>query len=194
MVTSGAAARPVAFVLGGGGHLGSAEVGMLRALLTNGVEPDIVVGTSVGALNGAAIAASPTLASIDALTAAWARLTRDKLFAGSFLSGATRIVRTRTHLHSNGPLRELLERLLPVTTFEALTVPFQCVAACIERAAEQWFDRGPLVEPILASCAVPGILPPVEIGGEHYVDGGIVNSIPIERAVTLGAREIYVLH
>jgi NTE family protein len=72
-------------------------------------------------------------------------------------------------------------------------VPFQCVAASIERAAEHWFSSGPLAEAILASAAVPGILPPVEIDGEHFVDGGIVNSIPISRAVELGAKEIYVL-
>ena len=76
----------------------------------------------------------------------------------------------------------------------ALAVPFQCVAACIERSSEHWFTEGPLVDAILASAAVPGILPPVEIGGEHFIDGGIVNSIPIDRAVQLGAEEVYVLH
>jgi NTE family protein len=81
-----------------------------------------------------------------------------------------------------------------VRTFEDLKVPFECVAASIERAAEHWFSEGPLVDAILASAAVPGILPPVEISGEHFVDGGIVNSIPIERATQLGADVIYVLH
>jgi NTE family protein len=88
----------------------------------------------------------------------------------------------------------MLDELMPVTTFEDLAVPFQCVAASIERAAEHWFSEGPLTDAILASCAVPGILPPVEIDGEHFIDGGIVNSIPISRAVELGATEIYVLH
>jgi NTE family protein len=68
------------------------------------------------------------------------------------------------------------------------------VAACIERAAEHWFSTGPLVDAILASSAVPGLFPVVEVGGEHYMDGGIVNSIPVERACELGAQEIYVLH
>jgi NTE family protein len=76
---------------------------------------------------------------------------------------------------------------------EELKIPFQCVAASIERAAEQWFDSGPLIDVLLASCAVPGILPPVRIGEEHFIDGGIVNSIPVNRAVTLGAKRIYVL-
>src|SRR5262249_27534736 len=74
-----------------------------------------------------------------------------------------------------------------------LEVPFQCVAASIERFSEHWFGEGPLVDAILASSAVPGILPPVEIGGEHFIDGGIVNSIPVDRPIALGADEIYVL-
>jgi len=88
----------------------------------------------------------------------------------------------------------MIHRLLPVTTFEELAVPFQCVAACIERAAEHWFTEGCLADAIVASSAVPGLLPVVEIGGEHFMDGGIVNSIPIERAIALGATELYILH
>ena len=76
---------------------------------------------------------------------------------------------------------------------EELAVPFQCVAASIERAAEHWFADGLLTDVVLASCAVPGILPPVAIGDEHFIDGGIVNSIPVARAVALGAKTIYVL-
>lgn len=184
----------VAFVLGGGGHLGAHEVGMLRALLERGILPDLVVGTSVGALNGAAIAADPTLESVDRLESVWLQLTREDVFGGSLVSGAAQLMRTRTHLHSNLSLRRLIQRSLPVKTFEELAVPFQCVAASIERAAEHWFSTGPLVDAILASCAVPGILPVVELGGEHFIDGGVVNSIPVGRAVIRGATVIYVLH
>jgi NTE family protein len=67
------------------------------------------------------------------------------------------------------------------------------VAASIEQAAEHWFTAGSLVDAVLASAAVPGLLPPVELDGEHFIDGGIVNSIPVGRAVELGGREIYVL-
>jgi NTE family protein len=81
-----------------------------------------------------------------------------------------------------------------VHTFAELQVPFQCVAASIERAAERWFTDGPLIEAVLASSAVPGLLPPVELEGEHYLDGGLVHSIPVGRAVVLGADTIYVLH
>jgi len=189
-----ASRRPkVAFVLGGGGHNGAYEVGMLRALFEHGITPDVVVGTSVGAMNGAAVAASPSLKTVEKLRDVWMTLNEDQIFGGSILSGAANLVRTRTSLHSNRALRDTLEQLLPVKTFEDLQVPFHCVAASIERAAEQWFSDGPLVDAILASAAVPGVLPPVEIGNEHFVDGGIVNSIPISRAVELGAKKIYVL-
>jgi NTE family protein len=186
--------RRVAFVLGGGGHAGAAEVGKLHALLERGIRPDLIVGTSVGALHGAMVAVDPTLASVEKLEAAWMELAALGVLGRSWLDDAVNLVRARTHVRSNVPMRRLAERLLGVENFEELAVPFQCVAACIERFAEQWFESGPLVDAILASAAVPGILPPVEIGGEHFIDGGIVNSIPIDRAVTLGAGEIYVLH
>jgi NTE family protein len=184
----------IAFVLGGGGHMGAYEVGMLRALLERSIRPDLIVGTSVGALNGAAVAAEPTVGMVDRLRSVWLGVDQDKVFGGSLLGGALNMFRSRTYLHSNAPLANLIRKLIGVATFEELTVPFQCVAASVERAAEQWFSAGPLVDAILASAAVPGVLPPVEIGGEHFIDGGVVNSIPISRAVELGATEIFVLH
>ncbi len=78
-------------------------------------------------------------------------------------------------------------------TFGELAVPFACVASSIERAAEHWFDEGPLVDAVLASASVPGLLPPVAIGGEHFLDGGLVNSIPVGEAVRRGARTVWVL-
>jgi NTE family protein len=183
----------VAFVLGGGGVLGATQVGMLRALLESGREPDLVVGTSVGALNGAAIAAEPSLAGVDKLAALWAALSESGIFSGSLLSQASTLARHRTHLHSAGPLRALMAGNLP-ETFADLAVPFQCVAASIEKAGAHWFSAGSLADAVLASCAVPGLLPPVEIDGEHFLDGGLVHSIPVGRALALGATEIYVLH
>ena len=167
---------------------------MLRALFERGIAPDLIVGTSVGALNGAAIAAEPALPTVDRLEQVWTKLDESEIFSGSVFSGAANLVRTRISIQSNQPLRQMIQRLLPAKTFDDLVVPFQCVAASIERAAEHWFDEGSLVDAILASSAVPGILPPVKLDGEHFIDGGIVNSIPIGRAVDLGATEIYVLH
>jgi NTE family protein len=191
--TDAEARQKVAYVLGGGGDLGANEVGMLRALLERGMLPDLIVGTSIGALNGAAIAAEPSLEMLERLEATWRRVGKERIFDSPFRIAST-LIRERTHLNTDLPLRRILRRLLPVTTFEELAVPFQCVAACIERAAEHWFTEGCLVDAIAASSAVPGLLPVVEIGGEHFMDGGIVNSIPIERAIALGATKLYILH
>jgi NTE family protein len=184
---------PVAFVLGGGGLLGAHEVGMLRALLEAGVLPDMVIGTSVGAVNGAMVAADPTATAADRLGELWVELAGTGVFTGSLLRRISTLARTGTSLHSDEPLRGLLERHLPVRTFAELVVPFQCVAASVERAAEHWFTDGSLSDAVLASCAVPGLLPPVEVDGETFLDGGLVHSIPVGRAVGLGARTVYVL-
>ena len=182
-----------AFVLGGGGVLGAVEAGMLRALLEAGVRPDLVVGTSVGAVNGAHFAGDPTLDGVARLGRLWRELSGGEVFGGSLLARARTALRTGTSLHSSEPLRRLLEDHLPHARFEDLVVPFQCVAAEIEAAREHWFDRGPLVPAVLASCAVPGLLPPAEVDGRHFLDGGLVHSIPVGRAVALGARTVYVL-
>jgi NTE family protein len=183
----------VAFVLGGGGILGAHEVGMLRALAEREVVPDFVLGTSIGAVNGALFAADPSPAGVSRLTSLWLSANLVEVSPGGLLRRAGTLARTGTHVQSLGELRARLVQALPVTRVEDLAVPFQCVAASIERAAEHWFDSGDLADVVLASCAVPGLLPPVKIGDEHFIDGGIVNSIPVARAVALGARTIYVL-
>lgn len=183
----------VAFVLGGGGVLGAVEVGMLRALLEAGVRPDLVVGTSVGAVNGAAFCADPTAEGVARLGRLWTELAGSEVFGGTLLARARTAWRTGTALHSSEPLRALLRDNLGVEEFEQLAVPFQCVAASVERAAEHWFSSGPLVPAVVASCAVPGLLPPERVGDEHFLDGGLVHSIPVGRAVELGADTVYVL-
>lgn len=182
-----------AFVLGGGGVLGACEVGMLKALLESGIRPDVVVGTSIGALNGAFVAADPSPETAVRLEALWRQMTAGDVFSGSLLRRAGTLAKTRTHVHPFGPLRRMLRESLQAERIEDLEVRFECVAASIERAAEHWFTEGPLAEAVLASCAVPGLLAPVRIGGEHFFDGGLVHSIPVGRAVALGARTVYVL-
>jgi NTE family protein len=183
----------VAFVLGGGGILGAHEVGMLRALAESSIEPDIILGTSVGAINGALFAANPTADGVRRLSQLWRDSHVAGVSGGALLRRITTLARTGTHLQSLEEVRQRLADALPVERVEELAVPFQCVAASIERAAEHWFVDGALIDVVLASCAVPGILPPVKIGDEHFIDGGIVNSIPVARAVAVGAKTIYVL-
>jgi NTE family protein len=193
-----------AFVLGGGGVLGAVEVGMLRALFERDVVPDLVLGTSVGALNGAMVARDPSIDVIGRLTDLWAATAQSpgsdgsELFRDRPLRTVRRMVSTGgTHVFSAKPLRERLVDEFGDTTFEDLQVTFGVCAASIERAAEHWFTSGPLVPAIVASAAVPGLLPPAEAitehGVEHFLDGGIVNSIPVGRAVALGATRIFVL-
>jgi NTE family protein len=183
-----------AFVLGGGGAWGAYEVGMLRALLEAGIEPDIIIGTSVGAINGSAFAADPGMDCVDRLEKVWTELDSGGVFEGSLFSRLGTAIKSRTHLFSNDTLRKLLADELGDARIEELPLPFQCVAASIERAAEHWFTEGPVIDAVLASCAVPGLLPPVEIDGETYLDGGLVDSVPLGRAVHLGARQIFILH
>ncbi len=182
-----------AFVLGGGGRLGAAEVGMLAALLDAGIRPDMVLGTSIGAINGAAIAADPTDAGVATLRRLWGEVEGIGIFGGTVVDRLRHFAANRTSLHSNEPLRRLLDEALDDRRIEDLPVQFGCVAACIETAAATWFDRGPLTDAVLASCAVPGLLPAVELDGLHYLDGGIVDSIPVRRAIELGATTVYVL-
>src|SRR5690348_10915217 len=159
-----------AFVLGGGGLLGAHEVGMLRALSEAGVRPDLVVGTSVGALNGVFVAADPATAA-GRLAELWQGEPLRLAFSETIVGRAARLARSGTHLHSLEPMRRLLTELLPGSEFGDLELPFQCVAASIEGACARWFSKGPVVPAVMASCAVPGLLPPVRIDREHYFDG-----------------------
>ncbi|RZV48451.1 MAG: patatin-like phospholipase family protein [Acidimicrobiales bacterium] len=184
----------VAFVLGGGGLRGAAEVGMVKALAEAEIHPDMVVGTSIGSINGAIIASGPLDQMALKLVGMWEELTQSGVLREGAFSRMANVVRHRTHLHTNHSMRKLLIDWLPCSTFEELEVPFQCSAACVETSSEWWFDSGSLIDALLSSCAVPGLLPPVEVDGRHFIDGGVVNSIPISRALELGATTIYVLH
>lgn len=166
---------------------------MLRALAESAIKPDVILGTSIGAINGAMFAGAPTVVGVERLSRLWAESNIAGVSAGTLLRQVGTLARTGTHVQSLEEIRRRLADALPVERVEELEVPFQCVAASIERAAEHWFVEGVLSDVVLASCAVPGVLPPVAIGDEHFIDGGIVNSIPVARAVALGAKTIYVL-
>src|SRR5689334_8917482 len=165
---------------------------MLRALAEAGIRPDLVLGTSIGAMNGVLVAADPAGAA-ERLSRMWQGEELRLAYSERLWGRMARLVRSGTHLHSPEPLRRLLASVLPGPSFSDLELPFQCVAASIEQASACWFSAGPVVPAVMASCAVPGLLPPVEIDGTHYFDGGLVDSIPVGRAVALGATTVYVL-
>jgi NTE family protein len=185
--------RPVAFVLSGGGNLGALQIGMMRALLEHDIRPDLILGCSVGAINGAGLAEDPTLAGTLRLERLWRALDGKELMPAGWLPNAVAIARRGEAIHESHGLRRHLEQTLTARTFEELSVPFQCVATDVAGVREVWFRSGPLIQPILASAALPAVYPAVEIDGVRYLDGGIVDDVPMSRAVELGARSLYVL-
>lgn len=186
--------RKTAWVLGGGGLRGATEVGMAKALVARGVSPDLIVGTSIGALNGVVLSSAPVEESVERLTRMWEQMEASSLFGESLLKRVRHLFDHWTHFHPNEPLKNLIERWVPHSKLEEAYIEAQTCAACIETSSEHWFTRGSVVDAVLASCALPGVLPPVEVEGKHYIDGGVVNSIPVSRAIELGATDIYVLH
>lgn len=187
--------RPrTAFVLGGGGNLGAVQVGQLKALVERGIVPDVVVGCSVGALNGAAVAGNPTTDEVDRLARLWTGLHRNHIFPSSRLSrGPWLFVKNGLSAYPNDGLRRVIDRWLHYRVFEESTVPLWVVATSVSTGVEQWFNSGDVAQALLASTALPGVFPPVDIGGKQYVDGGVVHNVPVSKAIELGATRIYVL-
>lgn len=186
--------RKTAWVLGGGGLRGATEVGMAKALVTRGVSPDLIVGTSIGALNGVVLASAPVEESVERLSRMWEQMEASSVFGESLIRRVRHLWDHWTHFHPNEPLKKLIEQWVPYTKLEEAHIEVQTCAARIETSSEHWFTEGSVLDAVLASCALPGVLPPVEIEGQHYIDGGVVNSIPVSRAIKLGATDVYVLH
>ena len=183
-----------AFILGGGGNLGAMQVGQLRALLERNIVPDFVAGASVGALNAAAIAGDPTVEETNRLADLWAKLGRNDIFPSpSRTRGPWLFIRHGLSAFSDHGLRGVLGEWMKFKTFEEAKVPFSAVATALSTGLECWFDRGDIVPALLASTALPGFLPPVTIDGEDYIDGGVVNNVPISKGFELGAKRVYVL-
>jgi len=168
---------------------------MLRALVEREIFPDLIVGTSVGAINGALLAFDPTPGGIARLSAIWQNLEEEDLFPGArFKTSWARMIMRGNRVFDNTGLRKIVETRLGKVTFEDARIPLGIVATDLETGDEALFTSGDLVEPMLASAAMPGIFPPVSIGGREYIDGGVSNAVPIAPAIAMGARRIYVLN
>jgi NTE family protein len=182
-----------AFVLSGGGSLGAVQVGMLRALFENNVHPDLLVGTSVGAVNAAWIAGRPSVDGAHDLADIWLSLRRQDVFPLSPMTGFAGLLGRSNHFISNSSLRAVLERHLLFERLEDPALSLHVVATELKSGRAAILSSGAAVPALLASCAIPGVFPPVTIGKRDYVDGGVANHTPITVALELGASRIFVL-
>lgn len=184
----------IAFVLSGGASLGAIQVGMLRALYERGVAPDLIVGTSAGALNGAFIASrEQSVETADALADVWRGLRRGQVFPLNPLTGLLGFLGTRDHLVPESGLRRIVELHIECERLEELPIPLHVIAADVVSGEELRLSAGPALDAILASAAIPGVLAPVPWQDRWLMDGGVANNTPISHAVELGAQRIYVL-
>ncbi len=184
--------RPTAYVFGGGGSWGAQHWGILRALAETDIRPDLVVGTSVGSLNGAITAADPTN-SAEILGQLWPSVTREQVFPGGVLTGLKTLRNSRGWLYDSTNLADYLGSRLPVTAIEDLALPFVAVATDFESGGRVEIDSGDLRSALLASSAIPGIFPWVDREGLRLVDGGVVSNVSTDVALRRGAGSIVVL-
>jgi NTE family protein len=183
-----------AFVLSGGGNQGVSQVGMLRALLERGIVPDVVIGCSAGALNGAAICYAPNLTGVAQLAAVWEQLRADHVFPGGKIHRAWNVVRRGTHLFGNEGLAAVIHHSSPARSFSDLEIPLRVIACDLDSGDEVVLARGPLKPALLASAALPGVFPIVEHDGRRLVDGGVVNNVPLWHALSGPVDRVFVLN
>jgi NTE family protein len=167
---------------------------MVQALLERDIRPDVLVGCSVGALNAAAIAASPNLEGVERLRNVWLDPRTWQVFSPGKLTGPWLLLKKARSMVTNERIRRLVETTVEEREFEDFALPLHVVATSLLTGRPKWFDRGPVVAPILASAALPAVLPPVEIDGEPFIDGAVVDNVPISRAIDLGVDRVVVLH
>lgn len=186
-------AGQVAFVFQGGGSLAASQVGMLRALTEAGLKPDLVVGSSAGALNAIAFASDPSPAGLDRLESVWISLHRRRVAPFSVRMALAAFAGCGDGLVSSSALRDLIESASVAGTLTGTCVPAHVVATDLQSGAAVVLSAGETIPALLASCAIPGLYPPVKVGDRLLVDGGVSAVVPVLQAESLGAQSIYVL-
>jgi NTE family protein len=183
----------VAFVLSGGGGLAAAQVGVLRALTEAGIVPDLVVGSSAGAINAVAFAQDPTPAGLERMATGWVALSRRDVFPLRPDRIAAAILGRRGGISDPARLARIMTAGLPSADLEGAVLPVHIVASALADGAPVVLSRGPVVRALLASIALPGVYPPVTVGGTELVDGQVAAGYPLRQAEELGATESYAL-
>ncbi len=167
---------------------------MLHALFERGIAPDLIVGTSAGALNGAFIASrEPTADTALELGEIWRGLRRGRVFPANPLTGFIGFVGASDHLIPEGNLRRLIASHVQVERLEQMRIPLHVIVTDLLTGVDLRLSEGSAVDAVLASAAIPGVFAPVALDGRRLMDGGVVNNTPISHAVELGAEQIYVL-
>ncbi|MGQ0572396.1 MAG: patatin-like phospholipase family protein [Armatimonadota bacterium] len=187
------AAEPTAFVLAGGGSLGAVQVGMLHALQSAGIVPDLLVGASVGALNAAHYAGRPDASGVRDLERIWLGLRRTDIFPFSVWGGLLRFAARRSHMVSPDGLRTLVDRSLSFRDLRDAPIPCHVMATDLLEGRAIVLSEGSAADALMASAAVPAVFPPVPVAGRLLIDGGVASNTPIAAAVKLGARRVIVL-
>jgi NTE family protein len=182
-----------AFVLSGGAALGAAQAGMLFALAEAGIAPDLIVGTSVGAVNGAWLAGATDAADMHALTDLWRSIDRDDVFPRDPMTGLLGFLGRRQHLVPDRGLRHLVSSNVRFERLEDAPIPLHVVVTDVLSGEDVCLHTGDTVDAVVASASIPAVLPPVQIGDRCYMDGGVVNNTPISHAVDAGADTVWVL-
>jgi NTE family protein len=184
----------IGFVLSGGASLGAIEVGMLRALYGRGIAPDLIVGTSAGALNGSYIASRPqTVETAESLASLWEGLKTLEVFPPNPITAALGLLDLRDYLVSNSKLKSLLRANAQFTELEDAPIPLHLIATEVRSGRERRLSSGEVQSAALASAAIPGVYPAINREGETLIDGGVANNTAISDAAELGATTIYVL-
>ena len=186
-----AAPDMTAFVLLGGGARGAAQAGALAVALEQGIRPDVIIGVSAGAWNGAYLAVDPTAERARALCAIWAGLKNSDLLGGGWWRAAVSAVSGRASLYgAEGPI-QVGRRYMEKQAFAELQIPLYILATNLTTGQPKLFSSGRILPAVLASSAVPGIFPPVVLDGQVYVDGGLLEWDACAEALRLGAQRIY---
>jgi NTE family protein len=183
----------VAFVFQGGASLSAAQVGMVRALIEAGIRPDLLVGSSAGALNAVAYAQDPTERGLDAMERLWTGTRRSDVFPLKLSSLLAGVTGHGSGLATPHRLLALIERALRTEELSEAAIPVHVIATDAVTGAPVILSDGPAARALLASTSIPGILPPVVWRGKQLVDGSVSADIPILQAEELGATTSYVL-
>jgi NTE family protein len=187
-----ASATKTAFVFAGGGSFGAIQVGMLQSLVAHGITADLVVGSSVGALNGAFYAGDPTLKGVERLSEIWRGLKRQDVFPLTMRSLVTFLWR-RDFLIPHDGIRKLIEDHIPFRRLEQAPLPVHIVTTDIISGDSVVLSEGSTSDAIVASTAIPGAFSPVHYRDYYLADGAISSNTPIRVAVAKGARRLIVL-